>query len=514
MSRKHSKVRCGLLAAGALLAFGPSVAGAAPGDLDKTFSGDGRAAISAPDPDEQAILWDVAVDHRGRPVSIGWTDDDFGADSFVGSWFVARFTRSGKLDASFAGDGTVALQANQLGTPRAIAIDSEGLIYVGGTKGDGASQSFAVARFRPNGSPDATYGGHDGEPAGFALTDIDSWAAIMDLAIDSQDRLVAAGTYYVGDGSQFARIGVVRYTTSGDEDNAFDANGVQGSSFPSNGWEVEIDEQDRVIAAGHGQDAAYVQRYLATGADDPDFGVGGTTTISAPQLLEIELSGLTLLPDGGVALALSSYDPDEFYVNEFVQLDAEGEFDTAIGGGDGRVDLVSTGGPTAWQDMVRDSSGRFVLVGGNEFEPGFDVGLTAARYRPSAAVDPLFGENGFSLYPVTGGTAYFRRAVVDPVSQRVYAVADDNSNETGLIARIETAPRCDGKVPTIVGTPAGDTLDGTARSDVISGAGGDDKLFGLGGDDVICGENGDDKLVGGPGQDTLIGGLGKDTEVQ
>lgn len=92
------------------------------------------------------------------------------------------------------------------------------------------------------------------------------------------------------------------------------------------------------------------------------------------------------------------------------------------------------------------------------------------------------------------------------------------------------APRCQGRVATIVGTAGNDVLRGTPRADVIVGRGGRDSLFGNGGNDIICaGDNpetldsegypiaeyvdggpGDDRLLGGPGRDEVVSGRGND----
>jgi Tol biopolymer transport system component len=69
---------------------------------------------------------------------------------------------------------------------------------------------------------------------------------------------------------------------------------------------------------------------------------------------------------------------------------------------------------------------------------------------------------------------------------------------------------CHGKVATIVGTSASETLTGGPAADIISGQGGKDTINGLDGNDVICGDAGKDKLNGGKGKDLLDGGKGND----
>jgi Tol biopolymer transport system component len=71
---------------------------------------------------------------------------------------------------------------------------------------------------------------------------------------------------------------------------------------------------------------------------------------------------------------------------------------------------------------------------------------------------------------------------------------------------------CHGKVATIVGTSASETLTGGPGADVISGQGGKDTVNGGGGKDTICGDAGKDKLNGQAGKDLLDGGKGNDKE--
>jgi hypothetical protein len=70
---------------------------------------------------------------------------------------------------------------------------------------------------------------------------------------------------------------------------------------------------------------------------------------------------------------------------------------------------------------------------------------------------------------------------------------------------------CEGKVATIIGTDASESLTGTAGDDVIVGLGGNDTISGAGGNDAICGGDGNDSLNGGAGADVLSGQVGLDT---
>lgn len=74
-----------------------------------------------------------------------------------------------------------------------------------------------------------------------------------------------------------------------------------------------------------------------------------------------------------------------------------------------------------------------------------------------------------------------------------------------------TGLRCNGLVPTIVGTSGDDRLVGTSGRDVIVALGGNDTVLGRGGNDVICAGAGNDTVLGGSGADVIFAKSGNDT---
>lgn len=73
------------------------------------------------------------------------------------------------------------------------------------------------------------------------------------------------------------------------------------------------------------------------------------------------------------------------------------------------------------------------------------------------------------------------------------------------------APRCQGRVGTIVGTPHDDDIVGTAADDVIVSRAGWDTIKSRGGNDRVCSGADPDFIRGGPGRDRIVGGAGSDT---
>ena len=85
-----------------------------------------------------------------------------------------------------------------------------------------------------------------------------------------------------------------------------------------------------------------------------------------------------------------------------------------------------------------------------------------------------------------------------------------SSDHDPLLLGIDVAERCNGLVPTIVGTPGDDVIDAGAGEHVVMGLGGNDVIRGGDGEDVLCGGAGIDRLSGEIGDDVLDGGFGDD----
>jgi uncharacterized delta-60 repeat protein len=149
------------------------------GTLDAGWSGDGRVTTHFPEGTSMART--VKADGRGRIVAAG----------FAGSHFaLARYLSNGTLDAGFSGDGRAITDTANFGHGSAhdLYIDpGDETITAVGT----ASGAFGVARFRDNGTPDASFS-NDGR----VRTDIGApnEASVAHAVVaDSQRRLVVAG---------------------------------------------------------------------------------------------------------------------------------------------------------------------------------------------------------------------------------------------------------------------------------------------------------------------------------
>ena len=259
------------------------------GRFDDSFSADGKVTTDfreAPAQVTNARATSLAIDSLGRIVVAGRVD--FGEYTFG----VARYLPNGALDTSFSGDGKTAFvfdesASNNLDTPYAVATDSQDRVVLAGGAAD-VGQS-ALARLTPDGSFDTTFSS-DGK----VITDfLGGISDIRSIAIDSQNRIVAAGRGYYADGSgdptDTAGFSLARYLPGGALDPTFSPKGVAGTltthvgSGQAVAHGVAIDSLGRIVAVGESAPGApsddfAVARYEPSGLPDTTFSGDGQVT--------------------------------------------------------------------------------------------------------------------------------------------------------------------------------------------------------------------------------------------
>ena len=109
-------------------------AGASPGTPDAAFGGDGTVSVNPEGSGHDSVAATVAVDGAGRILLGGTSYDQPGEGSFSGRWALVRLTASGDPDPTFSGDGVVLIDPpSGFGALLDLAIDSRGRILAAGT---------------------------------------------------------------------------------------------------------------------------------------------------------------------------------------------------------------------------------------------------------------------------------------------------------------------------------------------------------------------------------------------
>lgn len=342
-----------VVAAGAVVCILPAAGSAVGGDLDLTFSGDGKVltdvsargdfagAIAIQGDGKIVVAGGAAWETRDPKITLvrynadGTLDTSFGGDGKVttqltshddpvaglalqsdgkilvsgGAAFdtrnakvaLVRYNANGTLDTSFSGDGKVitdAVTAHEYAN--AVVVQADLKIVIGGLGAPkGSDTRMLVLRYLPDGSRDTSFSG-DGK----VLTDFTGKDdSIQNLAIDADGNIVAAGI--AGFGGQDARFALARYLPTGALDTSFSGDGKVMTNFTTTydaSWDVAIQTDTKIVAAGESHGDFALARYLADGSLDTSFSGDGKAKTSLSSRSDFAF-GVAIQADGGIVLA-------------------------------------------------------------------------------------------------------------------------------------------------------------------------------------------------------------------
>ncbi|MFO0806318.1 MAG: FG-GAP-like repeat-containing protein [Gemmataceae bacterium] len=251
----------------------------------------------------------------------------------------------GSLDPTFGTGGKAVVDFGLTpASASAVAIQADGRIVAVGSTGDG---NIAVARFRPNGLPDFTFGGGDGK---FTF-DVGGTDVATSVAIQRDGKIVIGG-----------------YTDSGSPGN---------NNFLA----------ARILADGSGLDTS--------------FGFKGATSIAFDYGGAKDDRAYSLAIQGDGKILLGGY--DQFAATDWdfaiVRLNTDGNLDTGfgpLGGGGFYFFDAGPGGLFAdkSQALSIQANGQIVLAGSVQVSAtGTDIGIV--RITQAGTLDPAFGNGGY-----------------------------------------------------------------------------------------------------------------------
>lgn len=210
------------------------------GELDPSFSGDGRWTYGRDRADEEIL--DVAVDRSGRVLFAGFGSADGRTHMIVG-----RLRRNGELDRNFGRRGIARAFTDSPSAGTSIHVDRLNRPVIAGYVRRGESERFALARFRYlSGRFDRRFGG-DGQ----LTLDPPGIGGVAGIVPGQGGRLVIAGNGKTGRDSTSDML-VTQITTKGELDTGFGRDGWRRIDFDG-GRDVAaavLDTADRILVAG------------------------------------------------------------------------------------------------------------------------------------------------------------------------------------------------------------------------------------------------------------------------
>jgi uncharacterized delta-60 repeat protein len=166
-------------------------------------------------PDAAEWVQALAQQPDGRLVAVGRVGTNADGGTRLG---VVRFDAAGRVDPAFA-PSVMQLTAGVFRPAADVALQPDGKVVVAEHRGS-ANSVFAVARFNPDGTPDAAFAG-SGKRVDELQTGLEEyWMApgpepMCDLLLQPDGRLVVAGRATAG------QLGLVRYNADGTIDTSF-----------------------------------------------------------------------------------------------------------------------------------------------------------------------------------------------------------------------------------------------------------------------------------------------------
>ena len=327
----------------------------------------------------------VALQSDGAIVAAGSTVGS-GARAFA----LARYRPSGQLDGGFGTSGRVKTSIGSSGaSAEAVAIQSDGKIVAGGASAANAPDfDFALVRYQPDGTRDASFGSNGTITTSFGPT-TDTVEAI---ALQPDGKVVAAGsTGHPQQGDQ--DFAVARYKPNGSLDPTFGFDGKVATGFPSAADfanAVALQPDGKIIVAGAtltGLRSAFaLVRYNADGTLDEGFGAGGQVRTSFADTSDIA-NAVAVQPNGKIVVA--GYAFAAFHSDfALARYNADGTLDTSFGAGGKVTAFVGVGDNLAWA-LALQPDGK-ILAGGS----GHPGSFALARFHVDGSLDQSFGSGG------------------------------------------------------------------------------------------------------------------------
>ncbi len=386
------------------LAFAPADALAAPGDLDPTFSRDGKVELPFAGNGSPIA---IAVQPNGKIVTAGSPN-----------FRLQRVRADGRPDPTFGDEGTGVTELTGW-TASAVALQSDGRILAAGT----ADGRFALARYTPGGTLDDSFSGD-----GRLVTDVGGSAG--EVVVQPDGRIVVAGS---GSDGGFA---LARLNADGTLDDSFSGDGETLIGVGDGATGLALAPNGDIVVAGPDFDEAIPApgEQVAVARLDPDgtldSSFSGDGVLVAQYAARGDLVGdVAVQPDNKIVIGGTGVVPVPRSIFgrikfELIRLTPDGELDPTFSGGVVRTWLG--GDAYAWA-LALQPDGKIVMAG----ESGHSFAL--ARYNGDGSRDDSFSDDGKLLTDFSDYPRYTRNTRATDV-----AVGRDGKIVAGGIVKFES----------------------------------------------------------------------------
>jgi uncharacterized delta-60 repeat protein len=336
------------------------------GTLDNTFGSRGKVRTDFPG--LAAVPSSVVIQPDGKIVVAGGA---FPLFTFLGDFKVVRYNPNGSLDTSFGDGGIVTTTFPEGSYAFDVALQSDGKIIAAGTvfvdfnPGESSDTDFALARYNPDGTPDATFGSGGQVSTDFVGFEDDAFSVL----IQPDGKIVAVGS--ANDPATFYDFAAARYLSNGTIDTTFGVAGKVHTDFGDQNFDrarsAALQSDGRIVAAGFaisqngGVQNFAVARYTSNGVLDTTFSRDGKTQIDFGDCCQ-SANKVLLQSDGKIITVgyANTEDSDSDFL--LARLSPRGALDSTFGvGGKVRTSFGDLNGGA--NGAALQSDGKIVAVG-------------------------------------------------------------------------------------------------------------------------------------------------------
>ena len=376
---------------------------AAPGDLDLTFGNGG--IVTTPFSTVRDEISSIVVQPDGKILVSGysWAYIPSDQEEVVTNCFIARYTSTGTLDASFGAGGKVFPLIFEPGGSIIFAgwrtvLQADGKIVTIGSRWNSNlpqnHQDFAVFRYNPNGTLDDSFGRGGKIYTDFQNTSDDA----RDVVLQPDGKIVVMGQ----DRSTSTSLLLARYNPDGSLDTTFGVNGKVRTFIGNNIHSLNsllLQPDGKFVVAGIFNDSPFssddilLVRYNADGSLDTGFGTNGIVRHNAGG--GEGANDAVLQPDGKIIVTGYGYlNGDGFYRTIIVRYNSNGTVDTNFAA---NGIFVTEPNFYAYNAITLQPNGKIISIG-NAIS-GNSYSLAVLRLNANGWTDTSFGTNGTAFPP-------------------------------------------------------------------------------------------------------------------
>jgi uncharacterized delta-60 repeat protein len=366
----------------------------------------------------------------GKIVTIGQVQ--VGGNRFV----ITRLNQDGSLDTTFSSDGMLELYTSEGVPGRALRLQPDGKILVGGIQGG----SIYLARINSDGSLDSTFGtsGLKTIATGYSFT----W--VEQLLVQQDGKILLTGLVQQGSPAAFYAT-VTRLLSDGSLDTGFGSGGhaILGDA-DTVAYAIGLTSDNKIIAGGYSGSGAsqdlLVYRLTSTGSLDTTFGTAGKTITSLSATTRDRIESLAVLPDdsviaGGYSAVVS---PSADYARiGLAKFTSSGALDTTFnttGYYLGTTQMNDING-NFWMTILREPTGNILALAGRRHNavgqsPSKNTVMYVERRDATGQLDTNFNSPSGNLDIIFAGNGDFdiiRHAALAP-DGRIVIIGHTNTS--------------------------------------------------------------------------------------